>query len=209
MLRCVRFAGRGYFLAVLVALGCASEDAKDGLSPANPGFDDWCERNLCDWTTTQGRIEPARTWHANDLGVSLIETPTEISQLLEKSVEDSGCLLFDTIADVAPEAEVSIMLDFNDDGFVEREQTFSGVRWRSVTFPVRTPVAYQGLRVSIIKRGQGRAVLALMRVVAQSNCTSAPLTLKDGSKCSQDAVCKSDRCVEARCTSLTPSVGSE
>lgn len=196
-------------LRCTLLLACAAGDDEKSDSPANPSFDDWCERNLCDWMTRQGRIEPAATWHAHDLGVSLIETPTEISQLLEKPVEEGGCLLLDTVADVAPEADVSILLDFNDDGFVEKQQAISAVRWRSVQFPVRTPVAYQGLRVSVVKRGKGRAVLALMRIVRQSQCESAALTLAPGSKCSQDAVCDSGRCLEGRCTSLTPGAGSE
>lgn len=208
MLRRLPLVARGYLLALLVTLGC-SDSGRENDALIDPSFDDWCERNLCDWTTRQGRIEPATTWHVSDLGVSFVETPTEISQLLEKEVEVGGCLLFDTIADVAPEADVSILLDFNDDGFQEEEQRITGVRWRSVTFPVRTPVAYQGLRVSVIKRGAGRAILALMRIIPQSNCTSAALTLKDGSKCSQDAVCTSGLCLEGRCTSLTPSAGSE
>jgi hypothetical protein len=207
MLRCMQFAGRGRVLAVLVALGCADEGEKDALS--NPSFDDWCDRNLCDWKTSQGRIEQARTWHTQDLAVSFVETPTEISQLLKFTAASGPCLEFDTIADVAPEAEVSILVDFNDDGFQDYEQQVSVLRWRSVPFVVRAPIAYDGVRLSVIKRGEGRAILALMRVVPRSSCSSAPLTLAHGSVCSQDAVCRSGHCQDGRCTSLTPDAGSE
>jgi hypothetical protein len=77
-----------------------------------------------------------------------------------------------------------------------------------VPFPVRAPVAYEGLRLTVIKRGEGRAVLALMRIIPQHNC-SGFITLDPNSSCSQDAVCRSGRCQDGRCTSLTPGAGSE
>lgn len=207
MLRRLHLDGWVCVLAALLALGCGASDEASSDFTSNPSFDDWCDRNLCDWTTTRGRIEQASTWHDEDLGVSFVETPTEISQLLDLSAERATCLLFDTIADVVPSAEVSILMDFNDDGIQDDEQKIPAVRWKSVQFVVRTPVAYEGMRLNVIKRGEGRAVLALMRVVSQSNCT--PLTLRDGSKCSQDAVCVSGLCQEGRCTSLTPGASSE
>jgi hypothetical protein len=206
MLRSLHLERRGYALAVLVAWGC-SDMGSEGSS-LDPSFDNWCDRNLCDWTTRQGQIAKVSTWHESDLGVSFVETPTEISQLLKLNAEHAPCLLFDTIADVVPEADVSILIDFNDDG-VDEEQQVSVLRWKSVPFPVRAPVAYESVRVSVIKRGEGRAVLALMRVVSQSNCTSSPLPLAPDSKCSQDAVCSSGRCLEGRCISFTPSASSE
>jgi hypothetical protein len=207
MLRSLQLERCGYALAVLVAWGCA--DAGKDSEALDPSFDNWCDRNLCDWTTRQGQIAKVSTWHESDLGVSFVETPTEISQLLKLNAERAPCLLFDTIADVAPEADVSILIDFNDDGIPDDEQQVAVLRWKSVPFSVRAPVAYENVRVSVIKRGEGRAVLALMRVVSQSNCSSSPLPLDPNSKCSQDAVCSSGRCLEGRCTSLTPSASSE
>jgi hypothetical protein len=175
--------------------------------PSNPSFDEWCDQHLCEWETRQGAIAQVATWHQKDLAVSFEETPTEISQLLEHKQEGSLCFLFDTIADAAPGAEMSVVLDFNDDGFADLEQRISTLRWKSVPFPVRTPVAYDGLRLSIVKKGTGRAVLAQMRVAVQPECSGSPLTLGAGSRCSRNEVCTSGRCEQQHCSA--PSGSSE
>jgi hypothetical protein len=196
------------WLACALICACANgDDAAGSDFPANPSLDLWCDEHLCDWETRQGAIARVGTWHEGDLAVSFERTPTEITQLLESKHEESVCFLFDTIADAPAEARMSLVLDFNDDGIPDITQQFSALRWRSVPFPVRTPVAYDSLRLSVIKEGTGRAVLAQMRVVPQRDCSGRPLTLGADSICSRDEVCTSGRCEQQRCSS--PSQDSE
>lgn len=206
-------------LACAIGVACGDDGAKSDEA-IDPSFEHWCDQHLCDWQTLQGAIAKTRTWHAQDLAVSFLETPTEITQLLEGEQGISTCLLFDTIADVAPEAQMSVVLDFNDDGVPDVTQQIPVLPWKSVPIVVRTPLAYRGLRVSVVKRGTGRAVLAQMRVAPQANCAAEALTLADGSVCAVDQVCKSGRCEQGRClpraggtaridASLTPDAGSE
>lgn len=196
------------FALACMWLGACADAANDSYTPLNPSFDQWCDQHLCDWETRQGAIAQVGTWHSKDLAVSLEQTPTEISQLLEHKQEESVCLLFDTIADAAPEARLSLVLDFNDDGVPDFEQQFAGLRWKSVAFPVRTPIAYQSLRLSVIKQGTGRAVLAQMRVIEQASCSGAPLRLRAGSRCDRNEVCSSARCELGLCAP-TAGAGAE
>lgn len=208
------------FCALLGASLLACGDAADDAPFSNGTFDNWCDAGPCNWVTRQGAIERTKTWHKDDLGVSFVETPTEITQRFTLNATRAPCILFDTIADVAPEARVSMLLDFNDDGIVDVKQTISALRWKSVPFPVRAPVAYDKVRLSVIKEGTGRAVLAQMRVVPQYVCVGEPFTLKGGSVCSQNEVCTSGHCVAGLCddcaeeaceptTPLTPARRSE
>jgi hypothetical protein len=177
--------------ACVVSFACGAYGSSKDDSTADPSFECWREQHLCDWQTVQGEIEKTPTWHERDLGVSFLQTPTEISQLLESDTGGAPCLLFDTIADVAPEALMSLVLDFNDDGSPEIEQQISALRWKSVPFLLRAPDNYDRVRLSVIKRGSGHAVLAQMRVVPQSNCGGQALR-----RARDD-------------TSLTPSASSE
>jgi hypothetical protein len=196
--------------------GCATQ-GNDGAAVADPSFEHWCDSHLCDWRTDEGSYERTGTWHKKDLAVSFLDTPTTISQLLKLDGENAPCILFDTIADVVLEAQVSLALDFNDDGIPDIEQQIAVLHWQPVPFVVRAPVAYDGVRVSVTKNGTGRAVLAQMRVVVQPHCSGNPLTLDANSVCTVDAVCKSGRCEDGHCqpcsagncASLTPAPESE
>jgi hypothetical protein len=201
-------SARWLSLACLLGAAC-STGSEDSEATIDPSFDRWCDQHLCDWQTVQGSIEQAATWHQRDWAVNFLQTPTQISQRLAFTNESASCLAFDTIADVAHEARLSVELDFNDDGVADIEQQIPALSWKSVPFSVRTPVAYDGVRVNVIKRGTGRAILAQMRVVAQSDCTGQPLTLRVGSSCGSDEVCSSRHCEQGHCTSLTPGASSE
>jgi hypothetical protein len=199
-----------------LCVGCA-DGADDEAMASDPSFDNWCDKHLCDWLTEQGNIAQTSTWHSKDLAVSFLATPTKISQRLELKSDSARCLLFETIADVATEAQVALELDYNNDGIVDDHQQISALRWKSVPFVLNTPLAYDGLTLSVVKRGTGRAVLAQMRIVPRLECPGNPLLLKEDSVCSQNEVCTSGRCEGGHCqpcpnggcTSFTPSASSE
>lgn len=162
--------------ACALSFACGATVSEKDDTTTDPSFECWRGQNLCEWQTVQGEIEKTATWHKHDQAVSFLRTPTEISQLLESETGGAPCLLFDTIADVAPGALVSLVLDFGDDGSPEVEQQIPVLRWKSVQFVVRAPGSYERVRLSVIKHGSGRAVLALMRVVPERNCGGQALT---------------------------------
>jgi hypothetical protein len=202
--------------AALPLLGCA-DGADDGPSVGNPSLDNWgCGNRLCDWDTS-GSVEKTSTWHKRDLGASFLESNAQISQHVVIDEDNGSCIVFDTIADLVPEALVYLHIDFNDDGVRDVTQQITGSRWQSMPFVVRTPVAYDGLRLSIVKEGTGHAVLAQIRLLTRFTCGGDPFTLAEDSLCSANEVCTSGRCegghcqpcADARCTSLTPARSSE
>jgi hypothetical protein len=165
---------------------CAGDVTQD------PTFRDWCGPSLCAWTLDTGRIEPAPTWNANDLGVSFVETPTAITQVTPES--SAKCLLFTSVADIDPQAQMTIAVDFNADGSVEYTAPIASASWERVQTEITTPIAYQGIAFTLRKDGQGTAILAEMRIQSTTGCTApAPVidagSLKLGEKCATSADC--------------------
>lgn len=162
----------------------------------------WCgDDRLCAWNLDTGHIRRAPTWHKNDPGVELLDTPTAISQVVDKSAK---CLAFTTIADVDPSAQVTVAIDFDDDGSIDYEQPIVAVGFRSVKTQVTAPVRYDGFRIVITKKGTGRAVLAQIRIQSSGECTAPPMRVRDrllGSPCSQGEPneCRSGVCCEGIC----------
>ncbi len=191
-------------LLFLLSIGSVCVACFDDNLVNNPSFDLWCGDHLCSWSTEQGRVERVATWHDRDYGVSFVATPTRLSQLSKAAPVD--CMRFDMIADVDAAARLSLSLDFNDDGKVDFEQAVPSVRWKSVQFVVRTPGDYASVRFALEKRGQGKAVLAQLRVVSETeHCTGERLELRDGSRCTTDASCASGGCIEQECSACTAS----
>lgn len=182
----------------IAALVAACDD--DLLEDAT--FRMWCgDDRLCAWNLDTGHIRRAPTWHKNDPGVELVDTPTAISQVVDKT---SRCLKFTTIADVDASAQVTVAIDFDDDGSIDYEQPIAAVGFRAVSTEVTAPIRYTGFRVVITKKGTGRAVLAQIRIQSGSDCTAPPLRLRDrllGSPCTQGEPneCRSGVCCEGVC----------
>lgn len=195
----------GALLALLTASGL-SACANSG--PQNAGFDCWHEGTLCDWSTDEGSIGPTATWHPEDLAVSFLTTNSQISQRIEASPEHA-CFAVDTIADVVPEARLSLKLDFNDDETVDYEQQFADVGWKSVTLVIKAPASYESVRFIVRKEGEGRAALALLRVEGLSDCAGEPTRLRDGSSCTLDELCLSGHCRAGHCARLASEPGTE
>lgn len=189
-------------LACTLAVAGCDEDLIDDAT-----FRLWCGETLCAWTLEQGHVRRAPTWHKNDFGVELVDTPTTISQELKNN--NAKCLTFTTIADVDPNAQVSVGLDFNGDGKIDYDQPIAAVGFREVKTQVTSPRSSGKLpRIFITKRGTGRAVLAQIRLQGSSSCNAPPFRMKDrplGEPCDQAAdstqqsECKSGVCCEGIC----------
>jgi hypothetical protein len=203
----LRFLAR-FFIVTTTVLACALAIAgcdEDLIDDAT--FRLWCGESLCSWKLDQGHVRQAPTWHKNDFGVELVDTPTTISQELKNNAK---CMTFTTIADVDPNAQVSVGLDFNGDGKIDYDQPIAAVGFREVKTQVTAPRSSGKLpRIFITKRGTGRAVLAQIRLQGNSNCNAPPFRMKDrqlGEPCDQPAdstqqsECKSDNtCCEGIC----------
>lgn len=189
---------RGAWIAIgALCLFACGADGGDEFNPPQDSFDSWCGELLCGWELDVGSIEPVRTWHPDDLGVSLLERPTQISTTRRNL--RLPCLLFDMIAKVDTDAQLVLQLDFNVDGFIDFEQQVPDVPWKAWPFTVRAPTEYQGVRFILRKKGDGLAVIGQLRVLDQGQCGGEPLKLKPGSICETDAVCESGVCAAGNC----------
>jgi hypothetical protein len=169
----------------------------------DPTFRLWCGDELCAWKTEKGSVRRAPTWHKKDYGVELVDTPTVISQSTDRAPR---CLEFTAVADVEPSAQVTVGLDFNRDGSVDFEQPIAQTGFREAKTQVTAPLFYDGVRFVVTKKGQGRAVLAEVRVETVEGCTAPPLALRDlpiGTPCSLQnggAECRSGICCDHLCS---------
>jgi hypothetical protein len=164
----------------------------DGDVVADPTFRDWCGASLCAWQRVQGTIRPVPTWNADDLGVAFIDSGTTISQATHES--QAQCLLFTTVADVDPKAEMTFSVDFNSDGSIEYAGQIGATQWNKVEQEITAPAAYQGITFYVTKNGSGTAILAEMRIQSTTGCTAAPATIDAGTlalgeRCQSSATC--------------------
>lgn len=186
-------------LCCLFAMGC-DDILKD------PNFHTWCGDQLCSWKLESGQIRRAPTWHPKDYGVEMLDSDdathvTTISQVVTKT---PPCLEFTTVADVAPEAQVSVAVDFNGDGTVEWEQPIAATGFSEQKTQVTAPPFYTSIKFTITKKGTGRAVLAQMDVRSKDGCTAAPVALKRqalGTSCS--LLGRGEECISGICCSGT------
>jgi hypothetical protein len=193
-LRFFTLAAVAMISSVMIA-GCDQELIDDAT------FRLWCGDQLCSWKLDAGHIAQAPTWHKNDHGVELLDTPTTISQELKKSAQ---CLIFTTIADVEASAQVTVGLDFTGDGIIDYEQPVSATGFREVKTEVTAPRSNVLPRIFITKKGVGRAVLAQIRLQQGSKCSAPALRLHDlplGSACAlgTPSECSSGVCCEGIC----------
>jgi hypothetical protein len=186
-----------FFALANIGAGCEGDDlVKD------PTFRTWCGDELCAWTTEVGAVQRAPTWHRNDYGVELAATPTTIAQ--ETDTSDARCLVFTTVADVEASAQVALNVDFDRDGVVDFDLPIAETGFRQVRAELTPPTAYDGIRFAVTKKGEGRAVLAQVRVERSALCSAPPIVVAPrplGGACSaQDpGACASGVCCNHVC----------
>src|SRR5262245_25445423 len=118
----------------LTVVGCDVDVLQD------PTFRQWCGEKLCSWSLDEGSIRRAPTWHRDDYGVDFVDTPTIISQIVADT--SPQCLLFTTVADVDPTAQMTVEIDFNNDGTADYVWAVPSAAWREVKTLVSAPLAY-------------------------------------------------------------------
>jgi len=161
-------AGAAVLLLVLVACDDLVEDFN---------FERWCGESLCDWELEYGSYERVGTWHASDYGVSFVDDPTAISQLVAASDVTAPCMRFEVVSSVSTDAELRLELDFDDDGTVDVERTLERASWERSVFYVTPPTSFQWMRLRAAKYGSGAAILATLRVQGASpadGCVGPP-----------------------------------
>jgi hypothetical protein len=179
-------------LLMFTALACALMNADcDPNVTQDPTFRDWCGDGLCDWVTTKGHVQRVPTWDQNDFGVSFLDADggTDIAQL---TVENQAkCLLFSSVGDIDPNANMEVSADFNNDGTIDFTGQLGSAQWEQVQTAISAPPAYSGITFHVTKRGTGTAVLAQMRVQSSTGCTPAPplTNLAMGDVCTQTSDC--------------------
>jgi hypothetical protein len=185
------------FLALIImafALSAIAADC-DGDVVKDPNFRQWCGNTLCQWKLDSGHIEKAPTWSEIDFGVSFLDTPTQISQDTDET--SAKCLVFTSVADVDPAAQVSILVDFDADGTVDFTAPLTGTKFQQVKAEITAPLRYYRIRFMIQKLGMGRAVLAQMQIKTSTTCTAPPVMVKNlpiGAACDLPAECLSGVC---------------
>ena len=190
-----RLRGSRASLAVVLAFGLVTLGGDcDGDIVQDPTFRDWCSDSLCAWHLDAGNVEPVPTWNENDLGVGFVAMGTQISQVTTES--SATCILFTSVADIDPAADMSIAVDFNSDGSFESTTPLGATQWQKVETEITAPAAYQGITFVLRKGGTGTAVLAEMRIQSSTGCTAAPVaidagTLLFGEKCADTSECAS------------------
>ncbi|MGD0526962.1 MAG: hypothetical protein ABSE49_17590 [Polyangiaceae bacterium] len=180
-------------LAVVSAFGLVTLGGDcDGDIVQDPTFRDWCGDSLCAWHLDAGVVKPVPTWNEDDLGVGFVDTPTEISQATTES--SATCVLFTSVADIDPAADMTIAVDFNSDGSFEFTGPIGATQWQRVQTEITAPAAYQGITFVLRKSGSGTAVLAEMRIQSTTGCTAPAAaidagTLAFGEKCADSSEC--------------------
>jgi hypothetical protein len=180
-------------LGVVLAFGLVTLGGDcDGDLVQDPTFRDWCGSSLCAWHLDAGNIQPVPTWNEDDLGVSFVDPGTQISQVTTES--SAACILFTSVANIDPAADMTIAVDFNSDGSFESTTAIGATAWQKVQTEITAPAAYQGITFVLHKGGSGTAVLAEMRIQSSTGCTAAAVTidagtLQFGEKCADSTEC--------------------
>ena len=113
---------------------------------------------------------------------------------LLSEAQPSKCMRIDTVADATPEAKLSLLLDFNDDGQADYEYAIPAGHWKLSSVELTPPVDYRSVRYILQKEGSGRAVLARLSVWPSFGCKRSSDPLEDGALCTVDQSCRSGLC---------------
>jgi hypothetical protein len=177
----------------LMASKCDQPLVKDS------GFDLWCGDTLCDWQVDAGSVAKVPTWNEHDYGVGLVGSDARISQLLPYTDQDVSCVHVQLLADVADTVNVTLTLDFDDDGTPEHTEVIPAGAWTPLSYRVTAPTYFHGVRIAIQKQGDGEAALAQIAAASSDGCTAPPPTgdlgRPAGATCEVAAQCADGRCL--------------
>ena len=163
------------YLSLAVNLGGAGcVMSKDSAGLANDDFRLWCGDRACAWSVDEGEVERVPTWHRSVYGIGLVSDPSQISQVVE--MENVQCLLLSILADVDDKAILYWKVDFDNDGFDDRDH---GVEvdardWKTAYREAGVPAGCTEARIIIRKTGRGRAVVAKAEISGDAYCAANP-----------------------------------
>jgi hypothetical protein len=168
----------------------------------DPGFDLWCGDSLCAWKLERGSIAKVPTWNEGDPGVELVGTDVAIEQLspVTSADDNSHCIEFDLIANVDDTAELDLNIDVFGDGSVEHTERIPTARWQPLIYklPIGGPGPYAGIRFELVKKGDGRAMVAQLQASTSTGCDGltpiVPAPAPNGAPCASGAGCQSGTC---------------
>jgi hypothetical protein len=165
----------------------------------DPTFRDWCGNTLCSWTVDYGQIQRVPTWTEEDFGVAFLDNGSKGTQISQVTQENQAtCILFTSVGDIDPGAQMSVGVDFNNDGTIDQNVTLGSTTWHEVQAQITAPPAYDGITFYVTKAGTGTAILAEMRIQSVTGCTApAPDSgseLALGEYCSNGGDCASRIC---------------
>ena len=194
-------------IAFLAAVGSQLGATDCGEIIEDPGFDHWCGGDLCYWKTERGDIQQVPTWRDGDDGVEFVGADVAISQMTAVTSNDTDCIRFEFLADVADTVEVNLEADVFGDGTIDWVERVPTSRWEKVSFRIGIEGTYQGILFRLTKVGDGRTVLAQIRAHEEDGCptyvdiASRPL----GASCPGDEACDSGICWGLVCSSCDAS----
>ena len=112
-------------LSALTGSFCSISTSSSGTTydGADSGIGiDECGEWLCFWNVDQGRVEMTPTWHSYDRGVSMIGPRVTLSLVEDWSIEsniDLRCVNFEFIVDKDDDVNLTLRIDFQNDGIFE------------------------------------------------------------------------------------------
>ena len=150
-------------------------DACSGDILHDSGFDMWCGDSLCSWQVEKGDIHKVPTWNQADPGVEMVGDDVILSQTSDIDQGLAPCVQFDLVADIDPDAAVTLDMDLYGDGSVDYHQQIPTSDWAALTYVVKMPARYQGIVFRLRKQGGGHAVLAQIRARSLDECDGAAI----------------------------------
>jgi hypothetical protein len=188
------------FIPVLTVVAASQMGATNcGQITRDPGFDLWCGDSLCAWKVERGTVARVPTWNEGDPGVQLLGSDTAIEQLTGVTSNDTDCIEFDLLTNIDLDSQVTLDVDIDGDGSIEKSFQIPAASWKPVALLVRVAGPYAGVRFEITKAGGGSAVLANIGAQTSSACDpslpaivpgKAPL----GAPCNTGTDCTSGLC---------------
>jgi hypothetical protein len=187
------------FILAAAASQLGASDCGGGPIITDPGFDLWCGDSLCAWQVERGSIANVPTWHAGDDGVALIGDDVAISQTSSISSDQGTCVEFDLIANIGPEVDAVLNVDVFDDGVIDLVEHLPVGTWQPVTFQMRMPDTFSGIRFEVAKTGAGSAEVANIGAsIVDGGCAGQPAMVVNnrplGAACDSTAECGSASC---------------
>ena len=164
---------------ILVALLGATLGAEEcGGAPEdllrNPGFDQWCMGQPCAWDVVEGDAVEVTTWHELDRGVALIGESAVLEQRISGEWDASAnprCFLIELTGSIA--TEVTIGLDFDDDGIDDWSARVGGQPWTTHQLELTPPQFYGDLVFRLVK-GEGPTKIGHVRLIDEPDLDACP-----------------------------------